>query len=175
MSTTTSRTQPALIGGLIAGVLSALPFVSAGNLCCCLWVVSGGAAAAYVLQQNQPAAITPGDGAVVGLFAGVIGAFVWLVFSIPITFLIGPMEQRLVQRIIENTGSMPPEFRQYMGPYVGGGIQLAIFFVCMLFVAPIFSTLGGLLGAVIFRKQQVPPGTPGTSGTSGTIDGGPTA
>jgi hypothetical protein len=169
VSTTTSRTQPALIGGLIAGVLSALPFVSAGNLCCCLWVVSGGAAAAYVLQQNQPAAITPGDGAVVGLFAGVIGAVVWLVLSIPITFLIGPMEQRLFQRITENMNSMPPEFRAYMGPYVGGSIRLAVFFICMLFVGPIFSTLGGLLGAVIFRKPQAPPGPPGT------IDVGPAA
>ncbi len=151
------------------GVLSALPFVAAGNACCCLWIVSGGAAAAYVLQQNQPMAITPGDGAVVGLFAGVVGAFVWLVLSIPITLLIGPMEQRLFQRIMENTGNMPPEFRQYMGPYIGGGIRLTIFFLCMLFVGPIFSTLGGLLGAVIFRKPQVPPGPPGT------IDIGPAA
>ena len=53
------------------GVLSALPLVAAGNLCCCLWVVSGGVVAAYLLQQNQSAPITPGDGALVGLLAGV--------------------------------------------------------------------------------------------------------
>jgi hypothetical protein len=169
VNTTTSRTQPALIGGLIIGVLSALPFVAAGNGCCCLWVVSGGAAAAYVLQQNRQAPITPGDGAVVGLFAGVIGAVVWLVLSIPITFLIGPMEQRLFQRIIDNMNGMPPEFRAYMSPNIGGAIGLAVFFLFMLFVGPMFSTLGGLLGAVIFRKQQAPPGPPGT------IDVGPAA
>ena len=56
------------------GVLSALPLINAGNVCCCLWVVSGGVVAAYVLQQNQTAPITPGDGALVGLLAGLIGA-----------------------------------------------------------------------------------------------------
>ena len=49
-----SKLQPALLGGVFIGVLSALPIVSAGNLCCCLWVLSGGALAAYLLQQNQP-------------------------------------------------------------------------------------------------------------------------
>ena len=49
MSTTTERlAQPALVGGLVMGVLTALPIISAGNLCCCLWVLSGGAVAAYM-------------------------------------------------------------------------------------------------------------------------------
>jgi hypothetical protein len=168
VSTTTSRTQPAFIGGLIIGVLSALPIVAAGNLCCCLWIVTGGVVAAYLLQQNQPTMITPGDGAAVGLFAGLIGAVVFLVISIPVTLLIGPMEQRLIQGFLENAGSMPPEFRRQMGTYMGPGIQV-IRFVFMLVIGSVFSTLGGLLGAVIFRKQPLPPGPPGT------IDAGPAA
>jgi hypothetical protein len=158
------------------GVLSALPVVSAGNLCCCLWIVCGGAAAAYLLQQNQPTtAITPGDGAVVGLFAGPIGALVHLVLSIPITFLLGPAEHRLLQRIIENTGSMPPEYREYVGSFAGGGIQVMVGFFFMLFVGSLFSTLGGLLGAVIFRRQPLPPRTPEPPGPPGTIDIKPTS
>jgi len=58
------------------GVLSALPVISAGNACCCLWVVSGGVVAAYLFQQNTSRPITPGDGAMVGLLAGFIGALV---------------------------------------------------------------------------------------------------
>ena len=38
--------QPALYGGLVMGVLSALPLISAGNFCCCMWVISGGLVAA---------------------------------------------------------------------------------------------------------------------------------
>jgi len=44
-----SKLQPALLGGTFLGILSALPIVSAANLCCCLWVVAGGVLAAYLL------------------------------------------------------------------------------------------------------------------------------
>lgn len=150
-----NKTQPALFGGLIIGVLSALPIVSAGNVCCCLWVVSGGAVAAYLLQQNQAAAITPGDGALVGLFAGIVGAFVYLLLSIPITLIVGPMERIVLRRLLEDSGDMPPEFRDYL-TYMGGRIRLVIGFILMLCVGSTFSTLGGLLGAMIFRKPLAP-------------------
>ena len=70
------------------GVLSALPLIGpAGNACCCLWVLSGGLIAAYVLQQNTAIAITPGDGVLVGLLAGLIGAVVHTAISIPLADL----------------------------------------------------------------------------------------
>jgi hypothetical protein len=153
-----TRIQPAFIGGLVMGVLSALPIIAAGNLCCCLWVVSGGVVAAYVFQQNHPAPMTPGDGALVGLLAGVIGAVVYLLLSIPITLMVSPMERMVMQRIVES-GSLPPDFRDYMGGYIGGGIGLTIGFILMLAAGSIFSTLGGLLGTAIFRKPPLPPGT----------------
>ena len=160
MSTTINSAfaRPAIVGGLVVGVLSALPIISAGNLCCCLWVVSGGAVAAYVLQQSQPMAITQGDGAFAGLLAGIAGAFVYLALSIPITFLIAPMQREIMQRIGENAGRVPPEFREYLSVATGPGVQLTVGFLFMLVVGSIFSTLGGLLGAVLVRKQ-LPPGT----------------
>src|SRR5471030_2636558 len=83
------------------GVLSALPFVAGGNLCCCLWLVSGGAIAAYLLQQNQSTPLAAGDGALVGLLAGLIGAVVVMVVSIPIDLFLGPMERQMLQRFLE--------------------------------------------------------------------------
>ena len=35
------------------------------------------------MQQARPEPVEAGDGAIVGLIAGVIGAFVWLIVSIP--------------------------------------------------------------------------------------------
>ena len=138
------------------GVLSALPLVSAGNLCCCLWVVSGGVVAAYLLQQNRPAPITAGEGAVVGLFAGLAGAIVYLILSIPISILIAPMERLVMERLLDNARNAPPEFREYVG-MIGSSASLAAGFVTMLCAGAVFSTLGGLLGAAIFRKDT-PPG-----------------
>jgi hypothetical protein len=139
------------------GVLTGLPIVSAGNLCCCLWVIGGGVVAAYVLQQNEQGPITAADGALVGLLAGVIGAFVYLIVSIPISILVAPMERMVVQRIIERM-DMPPEFREYAAHGVGTGIRLILGFLFWLFVGAAFSTIGGLIGQAIFVKKT-PPGT----------------
>src|SRR5436309_14079254 len=91
------------------GVLSALPLVGPfGNACCCLWVVSGGLVAAYFLQQNHVMPITPADGALVGLLAGLIGAGVHVAVSIPLDVLLGPMERAMALRFVEN---LPPDIR----------------------------------------------------------------
>jgi hypothetical protein len=144
----------------VVGVLSALPLISAGNLCCCLWVISGGVVAAYVLQLNEAAPITPGDGALAGLFAGLAGAGIYLVLSIPITMLMAPMERVIMDRVIES-GDVPPEFRDFLTGSRGGAFRLITGFVSMLVAGAIFSTLGGLLGTAIFKKP-LPPATPGT-------------
>ena len=175
MNTTTKPDyrQPALIGGVVMGVLSALPIVSAGNACCCLWIISGGMVAAYLLQQNQTAPLTPGDGALVGLLAGLCGALVQTVVSIPINLLVAPMEQAMLQRFMEVGGGMPPEMRDMIERFSGRdrAVSGALFivgrafaFMFMLFFGTIFSTIGGLLGSVLFRRNM-PPGaidpTPG--------------
>jgi hypothetical protein len=141
-------------------VLSALPVVSSGNLCCCLWIVLGGAVAAYLFQQNQPTTISAADGALVGLIAGFIGAFVALLMSIPITMLLAPVQQAMLERLAEGP-NMPPELRRYIGDTAMSGVSIVVGFVVMLFVSPVFATLGGLLGAALFRKST-PPRPPET-------------
>ena len=157
--------QPALVGGLVMGVLSALPIVYFGNVCCCMWVVSGGVVAAYVLQQNQATPITAGDGALVGLLAGLVGAAVHLVLSIPIDIIMAPFERNMAQRIFDMTGNadMPEWFGEAVRRRAEGGLLFLILsrmvmFVMMVFVGAIFSTLGGVIGQAIFQKK-LPPGT----------------
>src|SRR2546430_313842 len=109
------------------GVLSALPLISAGNFCCCLWVISGGVVAAYVLQQNEPGPITQGDGALIGLLAGLVGAIVCWVITIPITLLVAPMERRIVEQVLQDAGDLPPAFRELLIKSQSGGFQILRF------------------------------------------------
>jgi len=168
VSTTTkpSYGQPAFIGGLVMGVLSALPLIAAGNVCCCMWVVAGGAIAAYLLQQNQSTPITPGDGALVGLLAGLIGAFVQFAVAIPVGILVAPMERAVLQRVLDMAGTMPPDMRDMLERYsrsdaeFGFGLMIlrrVVGLMFGLFVGAIFSTIGGLIGAMVF-KRDTPPG-----------------
>jgi hypothetical protein len=134
------------------GVLSALPIISAGNVCCCLWVVGGGLVAAYLLQQNQSTPLTPRDGAVVGLMAGVCGAIITVALSIPITLFIGPLERQVIERLAESTGVD-------IGEYWGDTMRPAMFVALgciMLLVGSVFSTIGGLIGSAIFRQPPQP-------------------
>jgi uncharacterized membrane protein YeaQ/YmgE (transglycosylase-associated protein family) len=159
-----SKVQPALLGGVFMGVLSALPFVSYANACCCLWVVVGGLLAAWLLQQNHPYAITTSDGAVVGLLAGVFGALIGVV----ITALMSPFQRQLdlymLGRLTQAMGDVPPvveqviEQRRNMPAVTPLAIVASL--VLSLIVNPIFAMLGGLLGAVLFKKGGQPPAPP---------------
>jgi hypothetical protein len=138
------------------GVLSVLPLINAANVCCCLWVVSGGVVAAYVLQQNQPAPITPAEGAVVGLLAGLVGALVYLVLSIPLAVIMMPFQQRLLATLTSTGANLPPEVRDFMASRAAAGLGIVVQFIFMLVAGAIFSTIGGVIGAAVF-KRQVPP------------------
>jgi hypothetical protein len=159
-----SRLQPAVIGGVVIGVLSALPFISAGNCCCCLWIIGGGAVAAYLLQQHQAAPITVGDGAAVGAMAGLVGAVVQFVIAIPVHLVTGPLQMRMFQRIMESAAQQNPDLGRMadqMQYGVGRGIIGLIFvFGGFLTVGTAFATVGGMLGALFFKKDQPPVAPP---------------
>ena len=139
------------------GVLSALPIIAVGNICCCLWVISGGLVAAYLLQHGQPLPITPAEGAFVGFLAGIAGAFVYLVISLPVDIIIGPMEREMMRRMVENMGGAEG-FRNYAdrADLVAAPVRAVLGFLMMLFVGAIFSTIGGLIGALLFKKSPQP-------------------
>lgn len=157
---TASKLQPTLLAGLFIGVLSALPVISAGNCLCCLWVVSGGVLAAYLLQQNQDWPIEAGDGAIVGLLAGIVGAFVASAVSIPIAMVMGPITGDWLQQISQSAGDAPPELRdliEQLGSGGLGGVAIVLGLLLNLVFFSVFGLLGGLLGQAIFKKTVPPP------------------
>jgi hypothetical protein len=158
------KLQPAVYAGLAIGVLSALPLVQLGNCICCLWVVGGGALAAYLLQQNHPYAIDSADGALVGLLSGLIGGAVCGIIAIPIALAMGPLNQRLAERIIESNPDFPQEWRSVFENLSRGGAFNAIAIIGIFIRSIVFgiiAMLGGLLGVALFRKKDLPP--PGTT------------
>ena len=162
---TPSKTQPVLLGGAFIGVLSALPIISAGNLFCCLWVVGGGVVAAYLMQQGYPEPITLQDGAAGGFLAEIVGAFVYTIVAVPVQLLMAPIQRRVAQNILDAAREVPPELRDMIESLTSGAsasiIALMFMFFVMLVVGMIFSTIGGVLGVLLFRRNP-PPSAPGT-------------
>src|SRR5919205_431635 len=81
-----NKLKPALLGGLIVGLLSAIPFV---NYCCCIWGIGGGLVAGLLYIKGSPVPVPTGDGAIVGALAGVVGAVIYLIIGLPIAFMFG--------------------------------------------------------------------------------------
>jgi hypothetical protein len=159
------KTQPALLGGLLIGVLSSLPYIEYGNACCCLWVVLGGAVAAYLLQERQVEPITAGDGALVGLMAGAVGAIVGGILSGAFDAARGFDYTRALEDLAGGMDEAPRELRDAFERLrvLPWPVWMVLNFLTMLMAGVIFSTLGGLLGALIFKKKgsAPPPPPPG--------------
>jgi hypothetical protein len=72
----------------------------------------------------------------------------------------------MASRFARDLGDMPPEFRTILeswGSGAGIGLGLIVGFFVMLCVSSVFGMLGGLFGALIFKKSQppvVPPPIP---------------
>jgi len=155
--------QAVLLGGVFIGVLSALPIVNLAN-CCCLWVIGGGVLAAYLQQQNEGARSLPiARGAGSGLMAGVVGAFVWVLVSLVLATVMGPLQQRMVQEMVRGATDMPPDVRamlERIGERASSPFQYIFGFLFHLCAGLIFATAGGAIGAAFFRRDA-PPATGG--------------
>ena len=157
-----AKLQPALLGGVTIGVLSALPVINLAN-CCCAWILFGGALSAYLMQQNHPEPIQTGDGAIVGLLAGIIGAFVWVIVSVPIGVAMAPFQSAMAERAMRDAAEMAPELRGIFENMSGApamGIGLIFGFFVMLCLSTMFGMIGGLFGALMFKKHQPPVSPP---------------
>lgn len=152
--------KPALIGGLIVAVPSLIPFVSYANFCLCLWSWIGGIVAVKLLSNTSARPLVVGDGARIGLLAGLIGGAIYLVVAAPI---MAWQMDRMVERL-SSTPNFPPEWvetflrvQQSLGMRVG--LALLSSLLAALLMAG-FTVLGGMLGVAIFEKRSgpVPPG-----------------
>ena len=158
-----NKFKPALIGGLVTGILSVIPFVSAANICCCLWAIVGGLIATYLYVKSSATPVNAGDGAVLGALTGVVGAVISVIVGIPIALVMGPTMRNLILSIMENADPQQAEMlrRQFeaSGDAIGPLIVQSLIGAVLLFV---FAILGGLLGVAIFEKRKAgaPPPPP---------------
>ena len=140
-----NKLKPALVGGLIAGILSVIPIVST---CCCIWAILGGLLASFMYIKSSATPVTPGEGAVVGALTGAVGGLIYLIIGLPISLYFGTAQMEDAMR---RSGVEVPLTGIAL-------VLLGVFFVVVLIL--IFSTIGGLVGVPIFEKRkgaQPPP------------------
>ncbi len=174
-----SKLRPAIIGGVVMGLLSGLPYVNLGNMACCLWVVLGGALATYLYIRQSPTPVDMGEGALLGLLAGVFGAVVQLIVGVPIAIMTGYPVQRLLINLMER---MNPEqadsYRQRLEEVMSRSFAEQFFAsifslgtLLVFIITVVFALVGGLVAVPLFEKRKAdtgpPPPPPYYGGTPG--------
>ena len=152
---------PALYGGILMGLVSAIPFVSFINCFCCAGILAGGFLAVMFYKNNftpDTPPFTAGDCMTVGVFAGVIGAIVETILSVIFLLIFGNVALEFLMDIIRNSNiQIPAEAMRSLEDAISekanvAHILLNFFFVLLL--NSLFGMLGGLIGYNIFKPKQ---------------------
>jgi hypothetical protein len=170
-----NKIRIALICGGVIGLVSSIPGLSLINCCCCAGVWLGGVLAMYLYKQQFTEGMPPlesSDALMLGLMAGVVGAFVATIVNVLIFVSFGPVEAQLVRSMLGKVldrmaaqGSMPSDMVDSLKDQIESSIKDAgrmsnIFggLFITLIVYPIFTILGALIGYSIFRPKpsQIP-------------------
>jgi hypothetical protein len=150
---------PALIGGAVAGFLSLFAgFLSSDafvifSFFCIVWAVIGGALAANLYVKRSSVPVRSGEGAVIGLIAGAIGALIYLAIDTPVAYA-------LHGDYIQMVANQQPE-------KISAGAFFALTGIAGAVTILGFSIIGGLIGVAMFEKRKgyhtsmPPPPPPG--------------
>lgn len=155
--------KPALIGGVLLGILSAVPPFSCA---CCAWIIGGGILAAYLYVRSSPVVVTLGNGVLLGLLTGAIGGVVDTIFSIPVQILMRSYFEQYgaqMRQMLNELSNLPPALRSFLeaaplaqlGPLT---VIVSLFFNVVIY--GLIAMLGGALGVAIFEKRKVEPPSP---------------
>lgn len=151
---------PALYGGLIIGVISSVPFLNLINCLCCAGIMLGGFLAIFFYKDNftpDTPPFTAGDCMTVGVFAGLIGAFVAVILDIIFQMIFGNIFGRFVLEQIQQMDIQLPEEtwatleKAFEDSLSFSGVFISL--VTGLILNSIFGLLGGLIGYNIFKPK----------------------
>ncbi len=135
--------KPALIAGVIAGILSVIPIINFVNCICCGWIVIFGFVSVYLLKKDIKT-VEPIDGAIVGALTGLIAFVVVTIIKILFTSL-----------FVGSTGMSGSMEYMELNAFVSGA-YLLMSGVMRIIIFPIFGAFGGIIGVVILKDKEEP-------------------
>jgi hypothetical protein len=156
--------MPAVVGGASLGIASQIPILNLLNCACCALAIGGGFLAGVLYMRDAPPAVQApyGEGALLGLVTGGIGAVVSTLLAIPIQLFVGAVglggfEQ--LREVLEDS-EVPDEVVDMLSGFGAAGFSMlaVVFgFVLSLLFYTLFAAVGALLAVALFHRKAAGP------------------
>jgi hypothetical protein len=144
----------AVIAGVVMALLGSLPFINFCNCLLCIWVWGSSILAVFLYRRFDRVSpvLSVGQGAILGVVAGVIGAF--LGFLVEAVFssasLAGAFD------LLRSQPSLQPFVDGYLQLVKGGGYPILARLINLVLYAG-FGAVGGILAtSLIWKAPQTP-------------------
>ena len=135
--------KPALIAGVIAGILLNIPIINLVNCICCGWIIIFGLVSVYLLKKDIKT-VESIDGAIVGALTGLI--------ALVIEIIIEALLASLFVGLAGMSGSM--EDMEINAIFSGAGLLMSGVF--RIFFYPVFGAIGGIIGVELLKDKEEP-------------------
>ncbi len=150
-------THAVLLGGMVAALTDALPYLNLINCLCCLGIAAGGAAAVlYLKSLDKDRVFVLPEIIQLGLLTGLAGAFFSFAFHYIMFRVIGNWQIEWITNMIENMEEIPPiwneMYEQLKSPEMQGFAGMSIL-IRSLIMFPVFTFLGALLTNRVLMKK----------------------
>jgi len=149
-----SKYVNALCGGLFIGAVTGIPILNLVNCACCSGIMAGGMLTIYLyrnsLKDNRTVSLA--EGAMMGLIAGLIGAFTGGILNA----VFGAMSRDLTELLSKHINDL--DFSPLLEEFSTAAVARGFFLINILgnFVLDcIFGVIGGIIGAAVFGKAKM--------------------
>lgn len=151
----TGKQQSILLGGLVVALLST-SYLSFINCLCCLGVIAGSMVAVWHYADSNQLTVKPGDGAMIGLSAAILGSLIAIFLNYTLISLGIRHDAALINTLLDTFGeAMPPDQYEELIEQRDAPVRFADYFLSGLLgvaVSAVFGAIGGAIGAALFKK-----------------------
>ena len=168
-----------LAGGVLSGIISALPFLSAANCCCCAGIIGGGIFSVYFVGRFNETRVEKSDVLIIGIYTGVFAALSALIIELLMNYALystpfaGSIIYSQLEKYSELIGKIDPSQQEAFNEMIGklknvmdtagdGDLNITLNtgivftkFLISAVINIIFSIAGASLGVKLLFKDEV--------------------
>jgi hypothetical protein len=144
---------PAVTGGIVIGVFSTIIVMNLMSYFYCIGILSGGFIAVFLFIRNlrRDAFMVYSDGALLGIFAGIIG----VIFGVVMNTILGSENEFVFHGVFDHAGGFPPDLHELiLRMKENPGVLLIVQITIGLVINVIFGLVGGVLAVVLLGRKK---------------------